>query len=680
MSGGSIRRFWALATLCLGTPHALAYPPEATPVLNGRTSGPALRPLESDDLVRLVDFGPVNLERGQHIFAVSPDRTRIALQIRQGDPATNEYHLNVVVLGIQSRTRPVVIDAGGDFILQMVRAIGGVSTSTGNAAALPIKWSPDGRFVYFLKRIKNSTQIWQAAADGSGSRPLSPSSNEVVDFALCPDGSRIIFTKSEIDLAAAKARRQEARNGYRYDERFIPLFANGPDAFATNRTTTLSLDVASGDIVNASPTDAELLTKTSQQAALPPSAIATDGRSASVIANGEPLLGKPTSLQADAVDRQHHLCQAASCAGASQIWWSPDGGRVRYMRREGWADSETAIYEWTPGDTAPNRLYTTTDLLLDCQSIAEKLLCAREQSTVPRQIILLDPASGESEVVYDPNPNFSKFSLGRVERLKWRNSFGVETFGDLVYPTNYAHGTRYPLIVVQYLSRGFLRGGVGDEFPIQAFANRGYAVLSIQRPSAARLIPDAKTVDELQRRLLRDFKDRRSVLSSIERAIHLLVQRGIVDKKRLGITGLSDGSSTVQYAIINSKLFKAASVSGCCWEPFQDAIVGPAAAESFHKIGWPRLVDYDSSVWSKISLISNANKIHAPLLMQQSDDEFRVAVASYTALKQSKVPVSLFVFPDEHHVKWQPAHRLAVYQRNLSWFDHWIKGVGKLID
>ena len=123
MSGGSIRRFWALATLCLGTPHALAYPPEATPVLNGRTSGPALRPLESDDLVRLVDFGPVNLERGQHIFAVSPDRTRIALQIRQGDPATNEYHLNVVVLGIQSRTRPVVIDAGGDFILQMVRAI-----------------------------------------------------------------------------------------------------------------------------------------------------------------------------------------------------------------------------------------------------------------------------------------------------------------------------------------------------------------------------------------------------------------------------------------------------------------------------------------------------------------------------------------------------------------------------
>jgi hypothetical protein len=31
-------------------------------------------------------------------------------------------------------------------------------------------------------------------------------------------------------------------------------------------------------------------------------------------------------------------------------------------------------------------------------------------------------------------------------------------------------------------------------------------------------------------------------------------------------------------------------------------------------------------------------------------------------------------FPDEHHVKWHPAHRLAIYQRNLDWFDFWLRG------
>src|SRR3546814_20290130 len=94
-----------------------------------------------------------------------------------------------------------------------------------------------------------------------------------------------------------------------------------------------------------------------------------------------------------------------------------DGAKVGFMRREGWADSETAIYTWEPGETEPTRLYKTTDLLLDCQATGEKLLCVREQSRVPRQILLLDPASSQTELIYDPNPDFSKFALGRVAQL-----------------------------------------------------------------------------------------------------------------------------------------------------------------------------------------------------------------------------------------------------------------------
>src|SRR3546814_7367490 len=40
----------------------------------------------------------------------------------------------------------------------------------------------------------------------------------------------------------------------------------------------------------------------------------------------------------------------------------------------------------------------------------------------------------------------------------------------------------YPLVVVQYDTRGFLRGGTGDEYPIQALAASGFAVLSVSRP------------------------------------------------------------------------------------------------------------------------------------------------------------------------------------------------------
>src|SRR3546814_1023599 len=104
------------------------------------------------------------------------------------------------------------------------------------------------------------------------------------------------------------------------------------------------------------------------------------------------------------------------------------------MRRDGWGSSEMAIFEWKPGSSQPERLYVTQDLLLDCQPVDEELACARERSAEPRHIVVLNPDTGRAKVVYDPNQGFRRFSLGSIERLHWRNEFGIETFGDLVYP------------------------------------------------------------------------------------------------------------------------------------------------------------------------------------------------------------------------------------------------------
>ena len=37
-------------------------------------------------------------------------------------------------------------------------------------------------------------------------------------------------------------------------------------------------------------------------------------------------------------------------------------------------------------------------------------------------------------------------------------------------------------------------------------------------------------------------------------------------------------------------------------------------------------------------------------------------------------PVEMYVFPDERHIKWQPAHRAAIYERNIDWFRFWLLG------
>src|SRR3546814_828414 len=78
------------------------------------------------------------------------------------------------------------------------------------------------------------------------------------------------------------------------------------------------------------------------------------------------------------------------------------------------------------------------------------------------------------------------------------------------------------------------------------------------------------------------------------------------------------------------------------------------------------------SDWSSDVCSSDLNA-KFPILFQVADNEYLATLASYTALQQAKIPSDLFVFPNEEHVKWQPTHRLAVYRRNLAWFDFWLK-------
>src|SRR3546814_13164503 len=61
------------------------------------------------------------------------------------------------------------------------------------------------------------------------------------------------------------------------------------------------------------------------------------------------------------------------------------------------------------------------------------------------------------------------------------------------------------------------------------------------------------------------------------------------------------------------------------------------------------------------------------LLIQASEDEYLLALETFTALRENGKPVDMFVYPNEHHIKWQPAHRLAVYERDIDRFAFWFQ-------
>lgn len=632
------------------------------------------RGLAPEDLVRLRDIGPVDPnQQDEGLFSVSPDGTQAAFQLRRGDPATNGFCLAMLVVDLRSGAARVV-DRGGDFIRVRMDARGAAGFPSGYADPITPRWSPDGKSIVYRRRDQGVVQLWRAQTDGSGSAAITKSADDIEDFRLAADGRGVVYATSPALRGALAAIDREGLSGFHYDDRFVPAASSRPFPQAPIARTASYLDLASGAVRSATPEEAGLLDRASMQEGSWSEATSAVGDRAWLQVPAKSLYAARGRLVVTTRSRTLS-CGAPACADASEPWWV--GGKVRFRRHEGWSNSVTAIYEWSPGARTVRRLYGTEDLFLGCVPSGETLVCLREGALQPRRLERLDPASGRRALLFDPNPEFASLKLGQVERLRSRNSFGIESFADLVLPVGYEPGRRYPLVVVQYHSRGFLRGGTGDDYPIQAFANRGFAVLSFDRPRA---VGQKSTIDALEadRINLKDFADRRSVLEAIETAVRTTIERGIVDPKRIGITGLSDGSSTVQYALLHSKLFSAFAMSSCCWDTDLPLRVGPRAARQFAFMGYPRTVDDSEGAkafWRQFGVSSNAKDIRAPVLAQVADDEFWVALQSVTALRELNRPVDLYVFPQEHHVKWQPAHRLAVYTRAIDWFDFWLNGV-----
>src|SRR3546814_16827126 len=71
----------------------------------------------------------------------------------------------------------------------------------------------------------------------------------------------------------------------------------------------------------------------------------------------------------------------------------------------------------------------------------------------------------------------------------------------------------------------------------------------------------------------------------------------------------------------------------------------------------------------------NAKNVCARIVIQSADREARLALSSLRELRRYGRDVEMFIFPDEYHVKWQPAHRRATYLRSLDELERWSQSV-----
>lgn len=644
------------------------------------------RLLDYEDLVQITDLGVSSADDFDGL-GVSPDGESVAIEARRASIQDNTVIIRWLVVTLGSPVSVKDVGDGGEPIPFLWHGL-----DNGNSFAQRPRWSPDSTQFAYRARHGGEIQLWRSDRRGSATQQLTHSAGDVLSFLWSRDGKKIYYTVSESRTIIAARFREEAARGFHFDDRFRPLYTRVPLSheldFGKTDGTLWTYEIEAEHERLATPLESKEYSglRGVEDPGIPYiSWVRSAVRGSSKVwledLRPDKTLGinSPRTLVVlRSSGRGRAVCRDMKCTGRFKgLWISDDGRDAWFLRWENAYDyGDLGLYRWHVGAARVVEILRTSDLIEGCARLGLELICSRESATIPRELVSIALGSGLLTTLYNPNPEFSHFAFGEVSPLSWRDpATGADGFGHLVKPVGYVAGRQYPLLVVQYRSRGFLRGGTGDEYPIHIFSGHGFVVLSYHEPDEWELMPKVKNEIELNERRRADQYARREVLSVLDAGIDKLQREGIVDSNRIGITGVSEGGETVAYGLIHMQgRFAAASVNATYWNPNMFYLVGPKVLPLLRSFGLDAPESLDAlNAWQPISVGMNARTISTPLLIHASDSELLPETETFEALRGLSKPVDMYVFPNEHHIKSQPVHRLSIYRRNVQWFDFWLQ-------
>lgn len=630
-------------------------------------------------LVQTVDLsGPV----------ISPDGRMVAYRTEQASIERNSYETAWYVAMLDGQAPPRKV------------ADGGVPLRNSSGVTLPAHaiWSPDGRWIYYRALIDGRIAVWRAASDGSSANPVTREHADVRAFELADHGRALYYSIGPTREEVRDAEMGEYDSGIRIDASVAlgqGLFRSG---FLDERPMTQRLkdnEVIRYPLLSGVPDQWNALDLASGQSRslagppepivdAPPRVVGGSIREFSVEPEGSRFavvrgVGPHDGLRAAprtelAVSRSGQsqggtwtVCGHLPCTDApiTSIQWRPQSDEIVFTvtrMEEGFAQS---IYRWDIAADAVHSVASGKGLLAGgrdrtskCALSAATMVCVAADARTPPRLERIALDSGMRRVLHDPNEALA-WDMARVRNqlLQWQGSDGTSFSGHLFVPESWGAGA-VPLVINYYLCHGFIRGGVGDELPFASLARAGIASLCVNR---AAMRVNAVERYELGR-------------AAVEGAVHHLASLGLVDPTRVGMSGLSFGSEVTFWTIMYSDVLAAAAVSSPMISPQMRLLAGLQAEpfeqrmEKFWQLG---PLDESASSWERISPAFNLERLKIPILMQIPEQEY-LHTLDYAVPLIRQGTADMYVFPDEPHQKFQPRHKLSVYQRSLDWFRFWL--------
>ncbi|MEX2497903.1 MAG: S9 family peptidase [Wenzhouxiangellaceae bacterium] len=617
---------------------------------------------------------------------VSPDGDRIAyissvprnLAEQEDGAAWSELH---------------VIDANGDshpYISGQVNVRG-------------IGWHPDGQRIAFLDKRGDdeTTRLYSIPVDGGEASAIASLETDISGYSFSPDGQRVALFAFEPRDEDEEELKEQGFNQVVYEEglqdrrvyiheldesdaepRMIALEGSIQDAIRSPAGDRLAVKITPRELVD----DTLVFTRIR--------IIDLEGGEIGRIDNpgklgdmawspdGEHLAFIGTNLVNDAAAGR--LMVAGNSGGefsdlipgleghVQRLGWLDDD-RIGFLSAEGTGVRLAAIdadgdNQRTLLDHGPSfgglSISDDGDVVLTASSPAH-----------PSEVFRL--AGDRAERLTDSNPWLADVELARQEVVRYPARDGLEIEGILVYPLNYREGQRYPLILnvhggpESHYSNGWLTSYAS---PAQHAAAEGYfTYFQNYRGSTGRGVEFSQL--SFGRPAMEEFDD---LIDGVDD----LVERGMADAERVGITGGSYGGyATAWGATQYSERFAAAVMNV--------GLSNQIAAFGTSDIPWEfNLVHLGKWPWEDWELFRQASPLYhvemaaTPILILHGDADPRVDPTQsrmfyrFLKLQENGPPVRLVLYPGEGHGNQRAASRYDYSLRLMRWMNHYLKGEG----
>jgi len=568
-----------------------------------------------------------------------------------------------------------------------------------------IAWGPESRFIYFLAQRNKDlyVNIYRIAVDGGEAEKVVTGQSDISAYTINHDGTAITYLAKK---ASNKFKETLQKKGFKakvYEESTINTSAYFVDLEQKN-SPHIRLPIEQHILsILYHPKKNQLLAKVA------PTALVDD----SYVASKYHIYQQDGDLE--------RVFETTGKLGMAR--WSNDGKYVAFIGSEDKHDPATG--RLFIGVTATGKVSESVQnyrghvkslqwlsdyqlaflghvgtksevsvLNLDSQSVTQKIPPGNEllsylhadrsgnvlvgigsSDTHPRELMQL--SDGKVNRLTESNSWLNEIKLPKQQTIRYTARDGIELEGVLVYPNNYKKRKRYPLIMMvhggpeSHVSDGWLdRYG----YPIKYAAANGFAVfLPNYRGSTGRGVEFSKMGQA-------DYAG--SEFDDLVDAITHLSKIGVIDKKRVGITGSSYGGYASAWAATALSEYFAASVM---FVGISDQLSKFGTTDIPKEMYNAHARNYPWEKWQWMlerSPIYHTDKAKTPLLIMHGEDDTRVhpsqSMELYRYIKtRTDTPVRLVFYPGEGHGNKNSAAQLDYSMRLMRWMEFYLKGSKK---